>query len=306
VYYYGTESARSNASFGGETTAQFIIISGLTPGTLYDVTVRAGNSNGWSEMSAPVRGSTLGGQTAPPAAPPAPAVTTGNGRLAVSWQAVAGASRYEVWFGTTDNEGEATQYGADVWSTSTTITELSNGTTYYVWVKAKNDAGTSGSSPQASGTPLAPPENVQAVPQAAGSILISWNEVAAGVSYRVYRSDDYEGDYTPIGTSPTTSYTDTGLSGGTTYYYTVSTVKGADESEQSYTVSAEAQVEASFGITLVSQNDVGISEQSVVIQRGESRTFRVTGDDTGGISGIWTRILYGRRVPTVMRWIPLR
>jgi formylglycine-generating enzyme required for sulfatase activity len=39
--------------------------------------------------------------------------------------------------------------------TTTIISSLTNGTTYYVWIKAKNSAGTSGFSPMASGTPFA-------------------------------------------------------------------------------------------------------------------------------------------------------
>jgi formylglycine-generating enzyme required for sulfatase activity len=92
-----------------------------------------------------------------PPAPAAPVVTAGDGQLVASWTAVEGATAYEVWTGTADDSASATKYSADVTGVSATISGLTNGTTYYVWVKAKNSGGTSGFSPSVSGTPVAPP-----------------------------------------------------------------------------------------------------------------------------------------------------
>jgi hypothetical protein len=58
-----------------------------------------------------------------------------------------------VWYGTTSYSALAAQYGADVTGLSATISRLTNGTVYYVWVKAKNSGGTSDFSLPASGTP---------------------------------------------------------------------------------------------------------------------------------------------------------
>ena len=88
-------------------------------------------------------------------APGAPVLTAGNRELRVRWEPVEKASAYEVWTGTSSNSAEAVKYGADITGglTQTAITGLVNGTAYYVWIKAKNAAGTSGLSPAASGTP---------------------------------------------------------------------------------------------------------------------------------------------------------
>ena len=89
-----------------------------------------------------------------PSAPAtAPTITAGSGQLTVSWRAVEGATVYEVWTGTANNSNTAAKWGSDVSGLSAVITGLTNGTTYYVWVKAKNNVGTSGFSPVASGTP---------------------------------------------------------------------------------------------------------------------------------------------------------
>ncbi|MDR1786880.1 MAG: fibronectin type III domain-containing protein [Treponema sp.] len=92
----------------------------------------------------------------PPAAPEAPAmpaVTPGVLSLEVSWDAVTGAAAYEVWYGTGPDSAGASQFGGDTSETSVSISGLESGTTYYVWVKAKNSAGTSAFSPAASGVP---------------------------------------------------------------------------------------------------------------------------------------------------------
>jgi fibronectin type 3 domain-containing protein len=277
VWLGTTNNAANAVKYGGDVSDTTVIISGLTNETTYYVWIKAKNSVGTSGFSPAASETPLG----PPAEPGTPAVTTGDGQLVVHWQAVTDASVYEVWIGTTDNSAEATKYGADVRDTSTTIPDRSNGTTYYVWVKAKNTYGTSGFSPGASGTPLAPPVHIQAASQSAESILVSWDESAGGVSYKVYRSNTSGGNYTQAGTSSATSYTDSGLSADTTYYYKVSTVKGSDESALSpASVSATTRIGTFITITLASQEDVELSAQSTVIPRGQSRSFQVTEDYT--------------------------
>src|SRR5262249_59104453 len=49
------------------------------------------------------------------------------------------------------------------------------------------------------------------------------------------------GPYAPVGTSATNSFTNTGLTNGTTYYYVVSAVNGGGESADSAQASATPQ-----------------------------------------------------------------
>jgi hypothetical protein len=56
-----------------------------------------------------------------------------------------------VWFSLTNNSATATQQGGNISGTSYTLTSLADGTTYYVWLKAKNATGTSGFGTVASG-----------------------------------------------------------------------------------------------------------------------------------------------------------
>src|SRR6185295_12868894 len=69
-----------------------------------------------------------------------------------------------------------------------------------------------------------------------GKIIVTWDAAAGATSYNVYRSTASGGQgTTPIGSTTSTSYTDTGLTSGppTLYYYRVAAVNGATVSPQS-------------------------------------------------------------------------
>ena len=73
------------------------------------------------------------------------------------------------------------------------------------------------------------PNGVSASVQSSSSIRISWNSVSGASYYKVYRASAY-GTYSNIGTAYTASYTNTGLSSSTTYYYKVTAVNSCGES----------------------------------------------------------------------------
>jgi hypothetical protein len=92
------------------------------------------------------------------------------------------------------------------------------------------------SAPLAHAAGLAVPTGVEAHPPSSGNMSISWNAAAGATSYNVYRSTTSGGEgTTPIGSTTTTSYTDTGLTSGppTLYYYKVAAVNGGTVSPQS-------------------------------------------------------------------------
>ncbi|MBU6410931.1 MAG: fibronectin type III domain-containing protein, partial [Verrucomicrobia bacterium] len=78
-----------------------------------------------------------------------------------------------------------------------------------------------------------------------GKIKLSWTQSSSPniVSDKVYRATVSGGPYTLVTTlSATTSYTDSGLSKGTTYYYVVTAVNSGNlESPYSNEASATAQ-----------------------------------------------------------------
>jgi hypothetical protein len=71
---------------------------------------------------------------------------------------------------------------------------------------------------------LPAPGNLSVTAATASSISLSWNSVGGASSYRVYRSAGSSGSYSQIASPNGTSYSNTGLSASTTYYYKVAAV----------------------------------------------------------------------------------
>jgi hypothetical protein len=69
-------------------------------------------------------------------------------------------------------------------------------------------------------------------------VSLSWIASTGATSYNVKRGTASGGPYTTVSSPTTTSYTDTGLTNGTTYYYVVSAVNSYGESANSSEVSA--------------------------------------------------------------------
>src|SRR6185436_10267606 len=123
--------------------------------------------------------------------------------------------------------------------TNYTNTGLTNGTTYYYVVAAKNAGGASANSSQVSATPVAPPAAPAGLTAAAGNtqVALSWTASGGATSYNVKRSTVSGSGYVTINSPTSTSYTNTGLTNGTTYYYVVSAVNASGESANSSQVS---------------------------------------------------------------------
>ena len=146
--------------------------------------------------------------------------------VTISWSAVSGATSYEVYRYTSSSSSYASYLG----STSNTYyydTSATPGKTYYYWVKAVNSAGSSSFSSYDTGyrkqDSLSAPTNVSATDgTSAKSTTISWSAVSGATRYYVYRyTSNNSSSATQIGSSTSTSYTDTTGTAGTTYYYWV-------------------------------------------------------------------------------------
>jgi len=71
--------------------------------------------------------------------------------------------------------------------------------------------------------PPATASNVQALADGEMQITVSWTAVSGATGYRVFRSTTQGGPYAPLGSTASTSYTDTNVMLGVTYYYRVRT-----------------------------------------------------------------------------------
>ncbi|GMK37673.1 hypothetical protein PCCS19_07270 [Paenibacillus sp. CCS19] len=216
--------------------------TGLTNGTTYYYVVSAVNSAGESTNSTQASATPVAAVTAP-AAPTGVTATAGNAQAVLTWAASTGATSYNVKRATTSG-GPYTTIATGVAGTTYTNTSLTNGTTYYYVVSAVNSAGESANSTQVSATPTAPvtapaaPTDVMAA-AGNGQATLTWTASTGATSYNVKRATTSGGPYTTVATGVTgTTYTNTGLTNGTTYYYVVSAVNSAGESANSTQVSA--------------------------------------------------------------------
>ena len=220
---FRSESRGTGYSLLGTTTATSYTNTGAAVGKTYYYRVKAVNSVGTSGHSNIVSGK------AKTAAPAAPSVTAGNsstGKPKLTWNAVSGAVKYEVYRSTRQNSGYSLL--GTTTSTSYVNTGASTGTTYYYRVKAVNRNGmASGYSNIVSGkakaaAPAAP--SVTIGNSSTGKPQLTWKAVSGAVSYRIYRSESRGTGYSLLGTTSSTSYVNTGAAAGKTYYYRVKAV----------------------------------------------------------------------------------
>lgn len=87
------------------------------------------------------------------------------------------------------------------------------------------------------GNPPPAPTGLTATP-GNQQVNLSWSASTGATSYNVLRGTANGGPYSPIGSPATTSYTDTGLTNGTTYYYVVTAVNANGASGDSNQASA--------------------------------------------------------------------
>jgi outer membrane protein assembly factor BamB len=75
------------------------------------------------------------------------------------------------------------------------------------------------------------------------AIQLTWSDALGATEYRIYRSTTSGSGYTQVATvtAPTTAYLDTGLQGGVTYYYAVTTYDGSLACESAFSSEASAK-----------------------------------------------------------------
>ncbi|MBP7652316.1 right-handed parallel beta-helix repeat-containing protein [Candidatus Dependentiae bacterium] len=230
----------SNLNVGNVTTYS---VTGLSAGTTYYYRVRAYNANGTSSSS-----STITAYTIPATPTISPATNTAGTSFTANWNTSTGASSYRLDVSTAnDFSSFVTGYNnLDVGNvTSYSVTGLTSGIIYYYRVRAYNTGGTSSNSSSQNllTLPAAPTVN------AAGAITNSsfsanWNAVTSATAYRLDVATDagftsYVTGYQDLNVGNLTTYSVTGLTAGTTYYYRVRAVNatGTSANSSSQTVS---------------------------------------------------------------------
>jgi glycosyl hydrolase family 44 len=187
-----------------------------------------------------------GGSTLP-ATPGGLTAAAANSQVLLSWNSSVYATSYHVKRATLSS-GPYTQIAAPA-ATNFTDSSVTNGTKYFYVVSAVNSAGESANSNEASATPSAPtqppsaPAGLNTTPGNA-QVSLTWNASAGATLYHLKRSTTNGTGYAQISSLPATSFTDTGLANGTTYYYVVSALNAIGESPNSAQASATPQATA--------------------------------------------------------------
>ena len=189
-----------------------------------------------------------------PAAPTGVTATGGDGQVTISWEAVAGATSYNLFYATKSRVAEE-EDGEDADAkqiknvTSPFVLKgLAANTTYYFLGRALNNHRRSPPSAEVSATTSAttPAATIPAAPTGVSATggtkqaTISWSAVTGATSYNLYWSTT-TGVTTVNGTKIsgiTSPAVHTGLTDGTTYFYIVTAASSAGESAASVQVAA--------------------------------------------------------------------
>jgi hypothetical protein len=126
-----------------------------------------------------------------------------------------------------------------------------------------------------------------------GRISLTWNSATAA-NYYLYRSTSADGEYEKIATLKDTSYKDTQLAGGATYYYKVSAFNSIGEGTQSQAVSIAYAAESTI-IDLTS----GTSLDGSISSAGESDWYKFTADSGKTYEVKWNDSGQGDKTKTV-------
>jgi lysyl endopeptidase len=113
-------------------------------------------------------------------------------------------------------------------------------------------------------TPPAAPTGLTATTGSQTQINLSWTAVSGATSYTIWRATTSGGPYTSVGTSATTSFSNTGLTCNTTYYYVVTASNGSCSSGNSAQASAATSAcSACNNITDVEANNSRTAPQVI-------------------------------------------
>src|SRR5438034_2041403 len=221
--------------------------SAVTNGQTYYYKVTAVNAVGEGPRSNEASGTPTSSQTVP--APPRQLnATPGDAQITLTWLAPSSdggspITHYKIYRGTTSG-GETPR--ATIGNVLTySDTAVTNGVMYFYQVSAVNSVGAGAASGEVSVTPATQPGAPQGLSAAPGDATVSltWSPPSSNggspiTNYRVYRGFTSGGETLLTTLGVVTSYSDTAVTNGVTYYYEVSALNNVGEGPRSSEASA--------------------------------------------------------------------
>ena len=215
VYY---KTAGGSWTKIGDTTSTSLTWKGAKSGTKYTFTVRCISKDGKSYTSGY---DSTGKSIKYIAAPKISSLSCTATGIKISWNKVAGAEKYRVFYKTGNSSW--TKIG-DTASTSLTFKDAKSGTKYSFTVRcisSDSKSNTSGyDSTGKSFTYVAAPKVLSAVKIATGT-LVTWKKSTGAEKYRVFYKAEGENTWHKAGDTTSTSFTWTKAKSGTKYTFTV-------------------------------------------------------------------------------------
>lgn len=271
-------------------------------GVLYFYAVSAGNPGGESAPTPPVAATPI----APPGAPGGVTANAGGGQVRLDWDPVPGAEGYVVWRAG-DKDGEPAAV-AHVRETTFTDTKVVDGTTYLYSLIAVNSSGDSPASHLVSATPRSAPPAPAGLTGTTGDgqVSIRWDAADGAAAYRVKRASNREGPYETVGQVETTSFSDTGVVNGTTYFYIVRAVSPAGKSPYSARLRAtpRAKPPAPADVAAVLRDGSAVLSWKAVDKAQGYRIQRAVGDADFALAGTTRQTAWTDKGPAdpATRW----
>ena len=253
------------------TTATSYADNAVDQGSTYYYEVACLNDAGEGPLSAP-----LAAQTAVDTVPPTTVTSSAqtDSTITLNWVGVAGATNYNLYRTTTSGSGYSQVYSG----TATTFkdTNLVTGTTYFYVVTYTDSLGTSINSKELTVSTVAvkvpAPSSFTLVGAYPNAVALGWNSVVGAKSFNLYRSDTADGTYALVNNTTGNTYTNVGLTPGTTYYYEASSVNAAGESA----LSAPFKVTTDPGTnTVVTNSTTWLDDDGNPIQAGSGDILQV-------------------------------
>jgi len=181
--------------------------------------------------------------TSAPSAPAAISTSAGDNEVVVSWNSVANATSYNVYWSAVS--GVTKQTGTRIASVTSpyTVSALTNATPYYFVLTAQNAQGESPESTEFSAIPqIAPPGQVTglSVTPLVSAVQVSWNTVTGAASYNLYWSTS-SGVAAQNGTAilgVTSPHIVSSLTAGTNYFFVLTAENAGGEGQSSAEVNA--------------------------------------------------------------------
>ena len=222
------------AGSGLTTTAT---IEDLTNGTEYTFTVQAVDKSGSPAVITGLPSSTTATPAPVPDGPANLSATARSQEVGLTWDGSADSTITKYQVSTDSGTNFADIEGSSAATTATTVTGLTNGTAYTLAVRAVNDSG-EGAAPRVTATPLWPaPTGLVAVPNN-GQVKLQWDRGVPGITkYHVLTEGPGTDINTlvPAGSGTKTTVTDTGLTNGAEYTFTVRAALGTDPANATFT-----------------------------------------------------------------------